>query len=265
MLYLKTNKILSIKTRAIAIFILLATSGFFFGQSQERQAQEISIQKTNEQARRLALEKQKDIYYFNQNSSKIISEAKSALESKEYQKVISICSKYLISGNQNLADIYNEAKNNLEEIQRVEERKKAEVRAKMIEFQKAVEKEKAEEKAKLEEHQRSVEEKRRKDEVAACRQDLDCWGKKFKAKAEVKCEDGIEHLAKYSYKWTGGFLGQKFSLLRWKNQQAGIIIYIGDKIEFQNGFGAWQNYIYECDFDTNTETVLSTQADPGRL
>jgi hypothetical protein len=42
----------------------------------------------------------------------------------------------------------------------------------------------------------------------------------------------------------------KFSHFRWKDEARGVMAYIGDKIRFQNGFGAWQPHVYECDLDT---------------
>jgi hypothetical protein len=51
----------------------------------------------------------------------------------------------------------------------------------------------------------------------------------------------------------------KFSHFRWKNAEnrdAGIVTYIGDKVKFQNGYGAWQRVTYECDFDPTGESVL---------
>lgn len=100
---------------------------------------------------------------------------------------------------------------------------------------------------------------------AACKQDLQCWGDKHNVAAGVYCKDYVEKLAKYSHEWTDGMLEPKFSHFRWKDKSKGYITYIGDKVKFQNGFGAWQNYVYECDLDPETNTVLDVRARPGRL
>jgi len=251
--YLKTNKELSAKIRARAIFILFTASVFFFWQSQERKAEEIAIQKAKEQAERVVLENQANIDYFNANSSQILSEAKIALESKDYRTVISLSSKYLTSGNNELAAIHAEAIAKL-----------AEARAKLAEIQKAEERKRAETKAELAEIQKAEERRQIAEKEAAYRQSLQCWGDKFSITAASECKNHVERLAKYSYEWTDGIFEPKFSHFRWKNQEAGIITYIGDKIKFQNGFGAWQNYVYECDFDTNAKIPVSVKADPGR-
>jgi hypothetical protein len=99
----------------------------------------------------------------------------------------------------------------------------------------------------------------------ACAQDLQCWGEKYVVDASVQCVRPVERLAKYSSKWANGWLAPKFSHYRWKNRKKRIITYIGDKIQFQNGFGAWQDYIYECDFDPSTGSVRGVRASPGRL
>lgn len=102
-------------------------------------------------------------------------------------------------------------------------------------------------------------------EAAACKKDLSCWGEKHSISAAVYCDDHVEKLAKYDHEWTDGLLELKFSHYRWKNIDKGIVTYIGDKIKFQNGFGAWQNQVYECDFDPATEAILDVSAAPGRL
>ena len=75
----------------------------------------------------------------------------------------------------------------------------------------------------------------------------------------------VERLAKYSFEWTDGVLGSKFTHFRWLNKEKGTVTFIGDKIKFQNGFGAWGNYIYECDFDPKSNVVIDVRAREGRL
>jgi predicted RNA-binding Zn-ribbon protein involved in translation (DUF1610 family) len=100
---------------------------------------------------------------------------------------------------------------------------------------------------------------------SGCKKSLQCWGDKHNIDAGVRCDNYVEKLAKYSYKWTNGMLESKFSRFRWKNKENGVLTFIGDKIEFQNGFGAWQNSIYECDYNPALEKVLDVRARAGRL
>lgn len=101
---------------------------------------------------------------------------------------------------------------------------------------------------------------------AACRKDLQCWGDKNLSAAHVYCKDSIEREAKYSVKWTDeGMFATKFSRFNWLNQNAGTLRYFGDKAQFQNVFGAYQNMIYECDIDPATNAILGVNVTPGHL
>lgn len=111
-------------------------------------------------------------------------------------------------------------------------------------------------------------EKARKD--AECRKDLKCWAEKGTVAASVYCRDQIEKLANYSMKWTDAWYEPKFSHYRWsrKDQNGrGIVTYLGDKAQFQNGFGAYQNVIYTCDIipEDKDHTIFDVSVTPGRL
>jgi hypothetical protein len=108
-------------------------------------------------------------------------------------------------------------------------------------------------------------EKAVKVDEAACRKDLQCMGDKFTVAVGVYCKDPVTRLAKYTSRWTDGTFEPKFSHFRWLNQEQGTLTFIGDKIEFQNGFGAFQKHIYECDFNPKTNQVLDVRARPGQL
>lgn len=89
----------------------------------------------------------------------------------------------------------------------------------------------------------------------ACRNDLQCWGDKHQFMASATCEPLIERMAKYSYEWTDGWLGSKFDRFMWKDRKTGELAFFGNKIRFQNAFGAWQNMSYTCEYDPAKETV----------
>lgn len=107
------------------------------------------------------------------------------------------------------------------------------------------------------------EEKRQKEEE--CKRTLNCWADRHDLHAITKAERLIERSAKYSFEWTDGFLEPKLSNYKWKDKNNLIITYIGDKIKFQNGFGAWQNMIYFIDYDTLNDVVVDLKIEPGRL
>ncbi|WP_422460211.1 hypothetical protein [Endozoicomonas sp. ALB115] len=126
------------------------------------------------------------------------------------------------------------------------------------EAQVAAEKAKAEEEARLAKLEKEQEEK-------ACRESIECWGKRNIGEASIACDGPIERFAQYDYEWTEGFFGEKFSRAIWTDRKAGHIKYVGDQIKFQNGFGAWQNYRYACYFDTISREVLNVEVFSGRL
>lgn len=103
-----------------------------------------------------------------------------------------------------------------------------------------------------------------------CRVDLKCWGKENMPKAIAYCQEDIERLATHSVKWTdSGTFDRKFSRVEWLDKQAGSLTYIGDKVEFQNGFGAYTPVVYSCDIgdlDKDAPTVLGVKIlHEGRL
>jgi hypothetical protein len=127
----------------------------------------------------------------------------------------------------------------------------------------AVQAEPAEPAKPAERRQQNSDEKAAQD--ALCAKDLQCWGDKHSVAAGVLCKRPIEALAKFSYKWTDGMFGLKFSRFRWLDRGSGTLTFIGDKIEMQNQYSAWQPQIYECDMDPKSRTVLAVRAKPGRL
>jgi len=100
---------------------------------------------------------------------------------------------------------------------------------------------------------------------AECVKSLQCWGDKHNISAAIHCQDPVERLAKNTFRWTDGMLETKFLNFRWFREKDGTLTYIGDRIEFQNGFGAWQVYTYQCDYDPATAKVLGVHAQPGRI
>jgi hypothetical protein len=100
---------------------------------------------------------------------------------------------------------------------------------------------------------------------AACHQDLSCFADKNWSRALTPCRVAVESLAKNNFRLVDTWTQSKFDRFRWKNQKAGIITYIGDKIEMQNGFGAYLPVSYECDFMAGIETVADARVKQGRL
>lgn len=114
-----------------------------------------------------------------------------------------------------------------------------------------------------EEKARELQAKKAEDE--RCARELKCYAEKNLVRVSVVCDSMVERLAKNDFEWTSGWFGLKFSNYKWRNQKGQVVTYIGDKIKFQNGFGAWINHIYECDFDGKKDRIGDVRASPGRL
>jgi hypothetical protein len=100
---------------------------------------------------------------------------------------------------------------------------------------------------------------------ADCRQSITCWSSKYDAPALIACKARIEDESKHSYRWTDGTLELKFSKIAWLNKNNGTFYEIGDKIEFQNGFGAYTPMTYRCGYDPQKNSVIDLQMNEGRL
>lgn len=99
----------------------------------------------------------------------------------------------------------------------------------------------------------------------ACRDDLKCIGDKLSISAAGPCARAVEKLAKNSMRWTDQTLEPKFSHFRWGKSDQSVVRLLGDRAEFQNGFGAHINVVYECDVDAKSRNVLDARVKEGRL
>lgn len=102
---------------------------------------------------------------------------------------------------------------------------------------------------------------------AACKTDLQCLGDRATITAAGPCKREIERYAKNSAQWTDGALEPKFSAFRWLDPKSEKLTLFGDKVQFQNGFGAWINMRYECDVDMSPDlpSVIAVRVAEGRM
>ncbi len=80
--------------------------------------------------------------------------------------------------------------------------------------------------------------------------------------AETLCKPLIESVAKYNIEWTNGF-GE--SVLSRGEKRGNTIVYVGDSVKLQNGFGAYSNYIYKCTYDIPTDTAVLNGIEQGKF
>ena len=91
-----------------------------------------------------------------------------------------------------------------------------------------------------------------------CLRDLDCLSErtKWRLSAEKVCVPGIEARAQYNARWTEGFLGTKFDMVGLMPPDYDTVRYSGSEVEFQNGFGVWQQHGYSCVYDPVNDWAL---------
>ncbi len=78
------------------------------------------------------------------------------------------------------------------------------------------------------------------------------------SKGEGECKKAIESMARYDYDWTTGFLESAFYLTSDVNAE-GRVTRWGNKVKFQNGFGAWSRGSYWCTYDLDTKRVVDVE------
>lgn len=101
-------------------------------------------------------------------------------------------------------------------------------------------------------------------DAAACRRSAQCWGWKHWANATISCTQRTDRAARYATRWPSGLLNPAFISWDWRDQKAETLTYIG-RVEFQNGFGAWEPYIVGCLYDPATGQAIDIELKPGRL
>lgn len=84
----------------------------------------------------------------------------------------------------------------------------------------------------------------------------------YEITAGVACKEPVEKLAKYNFEWFDTWSEQKFDSYYSPVRAPGILVVTGDKIKFQNGFGAWQIMKYECAYDVVNNVVANASAEP---
>lgn len=101
------------------------------------------------------------------------------------------------------------------------------------------------------------------DEAKRCQSNFSCWAQDHKIDGIVFCSSAIELSATYGFRWGKGFFTQKFPYMRPGPNRT--IVFSGDNVAFQNGFGAWQNQVYICTYDPASKRVSSLEIIPGKL
>jgi hypothetical protein len=105
------------------------------------------------------------------------------------------------------------------------------------------------------------------EEEAACNANAQCLFDKRRIEAAVACRPAIERLLTYDYEWMDGFGTGKFLFSHggFKADDKGIFRFLGDALKAQNGFGAWANMIYSCEYDIEKQEFTTVEVEPGKI
>ncbi len=79
-----------------------------------------------------------------------------------------------------------------------------------------------------------------------CLMDFDCLAnnREWIRSAERACAEAVERQAPWDYEWTNSWPSSKFHTVAAGGAQSFRMI--GDRVRFQNGFGAWRHMEYTC-------------------
>lgn len=102
-----------------------------------------------------------------------------------------------------------------------------------------------------------------REEVAACRADIKCTGERNAIFASFACQREMEAQAKYAARWPDDHPSWFYN--EWRDAEKSAIVYLGDRLQLQNGFGAWENYIYSCTYDPDSDHVIEVFLAAGRI
>ena len=114
----------------------------------------------------------------------------------------------------------------------------------------------ADTKRQKEEEERKAAQKKAAD-LKANKEDASWLSDNYGTEAGIRCRPLIERLAKNQFEWTDSWSESKFSSYLVKTSKPYVLTVVGDKIKFQNGFGAWTNMKYYCDYNVKTQKAFN--------
>jgi hypothetical protein len=107
-----------------------------------------------------------------------------------------------------------------------------------------------------------AQELKEQEQRAECEKSLKCMGDLKQSVAEAKCKPLIEKRAKNNFEWGDGEI---FTGFGGHKLYSNTVVYYGDNVKFQNGFGGWSYYTYYCEFNLSDEKIYTVDAVKGRL
>ena len=87
--------------------------------------------------------------------------------------------------------------------------------------------------------------------------DAKCIGERAFSAAAGPCERAVEAGLAYRHEWSDAWYERKFDRVNWY-QPTSTVIYLGNKLQAQNGFGAWKKLSYFCVWDVAGGRVVKS-------
>lgn len=100
---------------------------------------------------------------------------------------------------------------------------------------------------------------------AACNKSLACMADKHLGWAETSCKQAAESQSRYQVKWTDDMFHPLFGepVAHWQSPTDHEVAYVGNRMEMQNQFGAFERMNYRCVWDARAEKVVSIELQPA--
>ncbi len=112
------------------------------------------------------------------------------------------------------------------------------------------------EKERLAKEEKERERRESAEKLERNKNDAEWLGNQYGLIATPSCKRAVQSLARYDYEWTDGWLDMKFPSFLSEVKEPFTVTFTGDRIKFQNGFGAWQKKQYYCDYDVKRAQVV---------
>lgn len=80
---------------------------------------------------------------------------------------------------------------------------------------------------------------------------------RLESNAVFPCRQAIQRQANWGHEWTDSMMRPVF--LRSRVMPNGNTVYTGNELRFQNGFGAWRQMTYTCEYDHSGDRVIAVE------
>lgn len=94
--------------------------------------------------------------------------------------------------------------------------------------------------------------------------DAQCVFADLSVRGAPACRRAIEQQAQYDVKWSDGILHPMFDTGAWGGSEHASMILSGDRVQMQNGFGAWKPMQYYCKVNVTSGVVEQVEIVAGR-